>query len=815
MSCSTEGKRRRRCVAKLAEGGKHISKVLLELFSPPGDPMAAYRKYLGETLNFNLSHAFLAGVPDDILGKFYQLDEPPLCPKYFNFFKPRDLSRLENCLRWRIVVLREEGAKRPVQKVHDRRIFGGDNWVGTRFFTLSRNNGLFNLEERASDYEPRSTESYFISKCSQTAGCLLEVLSDFFPAAKSHTHSDLCRNFNVFCCRGDLIHQECGGGPPFALVSHVRTEVRMKVSWTPKDQTFAILCVAAPRGEKPDPAGLRVLALTRDLRHVYEVQKDQADAIRTISRRQRGFHKESYPSLGSGEQVDRYGDFQTTILDNGSDGCDCDPCRDSGSFKKNLSADGPQKLYRSDISTFDHLKLFGLFTPALEEAVLTCCDLSIASFDTEALTIAVDDEAGNEDLGWKTDTVSSLKTPRVVTARQVPIMLSWTDQLGAMGGVPPVVFDFDKTKPLAMVENFVESLLERRAAAEAEKRRLLAPLFEWLAPLREAHFDFHMGRTGEVPVADDDEEAATEEAGPEDCDDKEGSGSDEEAEVAERARLLRRSEFIADQQRIATLKKERRLGIAWKHSPMGLFETQIERLATCFLVFGFNAEAYDLVILCSMLCSYLKKKTGRSRVSMQREGSKIKRMSFHGIQILEAKRLLAPGFSLDSFARLCGLEETKGIFPFALLTSEDFLKRARLPSDSAEWKSDLGKSPTQDQVDAALAEFDAAGFVSVGEYLTHYLRLDVTLLQKSMLVLNRALHRTLGLSFVDSRKYTISSLSTAASQAELMRGKRIGSFSPNHTRIYSVSCQSDAATPPTNAPPRRYSRPGCAAGSPW
>jgi hypothetical protein len=190
-----------------------------------------------------------------------------------------------------------------------------------------------------------------------------------------------------------------------------------------------------------------------------------------------------------------------------------------------------------------------------------------------------------------------------------------------------------------------------------------------------------------------------------------------------------------------------------------------------------------------MIVSHLKS-VGKTQVRMQREGSRIKKMSFAGVQIMEAKRLLSPGFSLATLAKTCGLKDQKGLFPFSQLTDMSFLKRDTLPADRSSWASELNPNggPTQAEVDEALELYREMAFTSVSQYLIFYLKKDVTLLQQAMLKLCRGLYQSLGLHPVDSRKFTISSLSTTGAQSFLMRSKKIGMHFCNDSVAYAVRC---------------------------
>jgi len=135
---------------------------------------------------------------------------------------------------------------------------------------------------------------------------------------------------------------------------------------------------------------------------------------------------------------------------------------------------------------------------------------------------------------------------------------------------------------------------------------------------------------------------------------------------------------------------------------------------------------------------------------------------------------------------MAGLSETKGIFPFELLTPE-FLDLETLPSDPSAWVSRLtGKGPSQEEIDQALQLFKEKSFRNNADYLAYYLSLDTILLGKSVESLMAGTHEALGLWPVDVRRFTTSSLSSVASQLYLARRKRIALFSCNNTLIFSL-----------------------------
>lgn len=202
---------------------------------------------------------------------------------------------------------------------------------------------------------------------------------------------------------------------------------------------------------------------------------------------------------------------------------------------------------------------------------------------------------------------------------------------------------------------------------------------------------------------------------------------------------------------------------------------------------SFFSESFDLVILCSQIVTYCKQ-TKRRDVSIHREGSKIRHININGVRLGEIKRLLAPGSSLASLGAACNLKVEKSIFPFSKFTSLSFLDEVRLPADCADWVSDLSpdKVVTQAAVDQALALFEEKQMPNISAYLEYYLDLDCVVLMQSIVHMHDMYYQILGLSFVDSKRYTVSSFASCAAQTWLCRKKHGASFFPNHQRVYSL-----------------------------
>lgn len=208
-----------------------------------------------------------------------------------------------------------------------------------------------------------------------------------------------------------------------------------------------------------------------------------------------------------------------------------------------------------------------------------------------------------------------------------------------------------------------------------------------------------------------------------------------------------------------------------------------------FFLSLFFSSGYDHVLLLSYLVPQLYELGYGPRV--ERRGNKISQISVSrgggAISFRDITKLLAPSTSLRKFGELFGLEQTKAHFPFALLRSVEVLSRPGLPSDPAEWTSDLtGSAITEAEIAEALALFEEAGCESLGDYLAAYLRLDVEILYRATQEWRKTLARVVGVDFVESRKFTISSLSYTAGLKSWEARGRIGSFFPNNSQIYRL-----------------------------
>jgi hypothetical protein len=826
---------------------RHASKILLEHVSAKrgeNNPLTIYRHYLKSATSLNVNYKCVSMLSEAKLGDFYQIEQPLREPKYFNFFSGQNLAKLETCLQTRLVILQHGNRKNKDYwyKVHDYRVYneirGIDDWPVQYIVLIARGVFFYFFEPTATLlaterwYVPEVSETMFYAELSLYSGCLVESVwrSIGNKRARHESHSALCASLKGILLTPSAQVLDEFRGAAFILATHLQTNPRSRTRrmLSPKGNMFGILAVYGDEMAK-NTGNLPVICITAN-RSTYRLKASYAQQLQNIQQKQRREMRQSFPAPAHVLDECRSGPGRKTIEDgkkstpcsareakeareqrerdlaqayySDPSSCPCDQCRNAGDFLHNMSSNGPQKLYKSPLSLFDLLKMVGRLDARTEAVIQHASALSVASFDVESLARPADESTGNEDVAFPEETISKKKIPGRVYAVHEPALIGFIDQLMAENGEPVHISSGE-----GLEGQFLERATLQRGLARRRKKELLQELLDWVGGYRRAHYLFHCDQglisrklcsfLGDSPPASPPPPSANKEDAEDDddrSDDSGGGGEEEEEEEKEDAAAAAAAAVAAGREIARKLRAQSQarameaVELSWRHSVFGLIEARLRRLLEAYTVFGFNAESFDMIILCSNLCTYAKEH-GRKTIRMHREGGKIRWMTIDGLRIAEIKRLLPPGMSLAALAKTCGLEESKGIFPFDRFTDLKFLREPRLPKDCADWASSLnpGRGPTQDEVDRALREFEDSKFESVGDYLEHYLGLDVIILQKAIIAMKREYYDILGLDFVEYNKFTVSSLSASGAQHSLARAGRIGQFFPNHSRMYSVS----------------------------
>lgn len=225
---------------------------------------------------------------------------------------------------------------------------------------------------------------------------------------------------------------------------------------------------------------------------------------------------------------------------------------------------------------------------------------------------------------------------------------------------------------------------------------------------------------------------------------------------------------------------------SWKASIPGKMKKALDDLVKRYVIFSFFGSGYDHAFLQSYLLPLFFEL--KLAPKMEKSGNKVVTISTRGgISFRDITKLLSPGTSLRQFAKTTNLTMEKSYFPFSLLTGFESLQIASLPSRAEDWKSDLtGPAVTQAEVDHSIELFVSSGCRNLGEYLRVYLLLDVEILFRAIVVWRRYLKKHVNVDFIESAKFTISSLSHLAGQRSLAQMRAVGNFFPNNSQVYRL-----------------------------
>ena len=616
-------------------------------------------------------------------------------------------------------------------------------------------------------------------------------------AAIHHVHTDTCGKLASFLSASAEMRKLLGGRSVI-VVSHVSAHPTRKGLFSPKNQVWAVLAFFRPDSDillSTSSAVCVALGINGAL--PYQLLPQYASTVKQLVRgRQRQIPREDLP----GEDVARASKAPpspppaTTPI---KSGC-CSACDNEPLYRGNMNRDGPQYVLQQQESIFSLLHCLGWKTHANVENVLRGCRLTNCFFDIEATTVDCNAEVGNEDAELPFTVLSDVKKPRKWLAHQEPVLIGVCDGWGMEQGKEVEILRLQRGQTTAeLIGQFVDRVFEMREEATVVKYEIFSDLFERLERYKKAYLDFFEERLQQEPHLSQEEMDdqvdfyCTEEAGGGDDvwfpEDEESSNSSSNTPRKRRATTVGRPATTPEARWEKVLRKRRqRVAAAFKATIWGQLLDRLTWLCNSFMVWSYHGSHYDIPMITASLCVHIKERR-KCAIRINRIGSSVRFLKTCNIWFLDALLLLSPNYSLSKFGQMVGIEEAKQIFNFDWLTSLDALDIPSLPPLAISWKNRLTQSgPTQQQVDSAIQLFEEMNFSNLGDWLTHYLRLDCILLAKSMMKLLEEYHTLLDLHVCDSRKTTISSLSAAGAQHYLMKAKRVGVFTANNTQIYAV-----------------------------
>lgn len=421
--------------------------------------------------------------------------------------------------------------------------------------------------------------------------------------------------------------------------------------------------------------------------------------------------------------------------------CKCHIC--TKELLPNMSVNGQERLCTIKPSSYDLLSMLGISTRKNKEIIDQLCEMSIASVDIESMTQTTDNEHPIRNTFQGTSEFSVIGGPiNHIRKVQKPLMVAHCDCLEDTQVVSLQDFldEGSDMETEANIFKMMESywnhvVLVRYNKLTVRKRELAQPLLDYLSAYNREHVSF--------------------------CQEYCSTSNDNILE-----------DMIPN----------------YRNTIPGLLEEKIEKLINQYVIFSFYGSGYDMILLETYLIPLLFEQQLRPKI--EKKGNKVSIIrTKNGIQFRDITKMLAPSTNLRSFGKMFNLDIEKGHFPFKILTHVQSLWLPNLPSQLDLWKSELTgnkNAVTKKEVEEAITFYNQSGFTSVGQYLQHYLVLDVQILQQATNHWRKRLLKIIGLDFVDIQKFTISSLSSYAGAHTLALHKKTGWFFPNNSQMYAL-----------------------------
>lgn len=196
--------------------------------------------------------------------------------------------------------------------------------------------------------------------------------------------------------------------------------------------------------------------------------------------------------------------------------CPCAVCLDGKKYIGNMSIDGPQALFKSNLDSWEYLHWLNLDTEENRQNIRRACDLSVSSFDLESktlkLTPATVDAVPMECVGWyrhQTGLRFSQKAILFAHLDSKEITTFSGESLSTEGECTEHDSTMEEIKIFRVPNNlnetindYIDYLQSRQKWASALKREILKDLFLFLTRMKEAHLAHFSSHEIEIDVAE-------------------------------------------------------------------------------------------------------------------------------------------------------------------------------------------------------------------------------------------------------------------------------------------------------------------------
>ena len=647
-----------------------------------------YIKYLEKALDFKLNFdSITSGLKlDRALAKDFYGDQHE-CPRFFNYKKYSDWSRLNNSIMLENECLgfylkRKNG---DYIKIYDECIINklfhlSQNFVITRhMFIISQNkDGQLEMEYTTNITSPfiypGISELKFMSK-NQTSGKEIASLINFFIDSGNNKSKLLQNHWNFDFLTSDPSLLDFVK-KPILLCSHIGS----KINWRSRNYTYNHFSPLALYNENIniDPI---IICLTLDQNENVIIAYEPEEQIKKkivkqcivapgrVSDAHEYIKNISSPRC---RDINKLEEKEKTIEKWWNNyPCKCDTCSfGRENYSLNIALNGPQQRTSIELDTLEYLQFFNLKNDHILQNLEKSYDLSIAALDIECYNEEISEPK------QKINNLSYIGSSSIIISKQEMCLIDYGDHF--MNQKPDhKIFRVTKSDQVQqIVDELLNHIFSRHEIIMQEKTKLLAPLFNFINKYRYYHNEFW---TLELQ-----------------------KNESLNANVIEK--------IISD---------------SFDNSLIGKFNQHLEKIKKMLFIYAHNGGMFDWVFLHRYFASHLKLKGFRKPLNTIKRESRFVKISIPttGICFVDSMDMIGIKCSLAKLAELTGQTDTKMIFPFKCFTSPEFLKQPKLPSKKTMWYNDLQQRYYSDEeIKEAHKAFQEVGAKNIGEYLESYLQ---------------------------------------------------------------------------------------------
>jgi hypothetical protein len=482
-------------------------------------PLDLYRGYLSATINLNVNHNRLSSAKDSVLSRFFRESNEIFPPRYLDIDNTKQLAQLENSIGVRIVLARPPRKNgQYFMRIHDRTIyeqvldepprrtfFFAVDFIGGRWHLFRSNDDtrypewLRNCESFICDWSIMPMNPRLGYRAADTSSCLVERISSLFDPREMvpHEHTDVCTTLRHALRNRKEIFRLLGGSRPVVLAAHVRSRLTVKVSLRCKDQKFVRLGYFRDTTlPPPQPNHCSVVVIKID-GSVYLPRQDFRDSIFLTTQCEQGGgnypRSEAFPWSSGGKKGKRVEKPKPP------DDMVC-ACENAVLYKNNLDSDGRQRLFRTEMNSFQLLEFLGMSSEENVAAIREASRKSACYYDAESCNYKAKSEDGmDEEFEAELfQPITDFGKPRAVLGTQLPILIGVVDGHDLAENLEPTILSCARGDHDTLVSNFLDLLLEKREIAVTIKHGLLADLFAQLTVIKEGFFSCFV-RGGHLP----------------------------------------------------------------------------------------------------------------------------------------------------------------------------------------------------------------------------------------------------------------------------------------------------------------------------